>query len=137
MEFTIAALLGGLWRLIDGEPWLPKLARQIALLVLLVLACYYSSQPYIIWPFMIVVTWAALEQGFTGKDWTQWYMWKQYLPFGAVFAGVSWELPVLYIIAGLSYPFFAKMYVNWGLEHYDFYARFVAGGCLVGGLTLL
>ena len=125
MTLLTLLTLGGLWRVIDGEPWVPKFVRQAGLLGILSYGCMYYSLPLWASLYIIVLVWINIEMGF--KDWTKFkYMWSHYSKYSLLTLNPLYVL--MSIVAGLSYPVLAWL----EMPKYDFYARFVSGALVIG-----
>ena len=135
---SLLILLGGVWRVVDGESWLPKIVRQIALLALIVYSLYLSSaDTWLQYILMTAAIWWNIEKGYT--DWLDPVeMFIKYLPVGLVgLVAIGGPASIFYILAcmlcGLAYPLLDAL----KMPRYDFYARFIVGATVLGGLHLL
>lgn len=138
MISSLLLMLCGLWRVVDGESWLPKIIRQIALSALIGYSLHLSSaDTWVQYALIAAATWWNIEKGYT--DWLDpLEMVIKYLPVGlAALIVIGGSASIYYVLAcmlcGLSYPVLHSI----KMPHYDFYARFIVGATVLGGLHLL
>lgn len=148
IELLVFVTLGSLWRLYDGRehPWWWNGAG----LAIISWASFVGVgfNWWIVW--FTVIIWAALQSGYTKWESFKWMI-PRYL-FPTMLAGLTYGIAIgdksailygfLGLIPGLAYPILAKygndkLPIFWWLDGPEAYARLLAGGVLVGGLTIL
>lgn len=144
-------ILGGLWRWIDGRSWRPSVYQNwLNLMVLGIITFYCLNNSVGNWVddfkdanyFDVIVffvlmscTGINLLMGFKsltfGHGWTSWHMAHRFLWLGTPAIIINPWYAVFCVIAGLGWPVCTRMGWHTG------YAEFVAGACIIGGLSVL